>query len=78
VEIAAQHAKGQRILAGVQVIERLLLDGVYLETGDVAPGYIQHTAAVEAHLADAAPSIPHQAAMCARRTAHRIFIQFLV
>jgi len=39
MEVAAQHAEGERVGAGEDVEERLLLDRVALERGDVAAGH---------------------------------------
>jgi hypothetical protein len=49
VEITAQHAEGERPLAGVEVEEGLLLDRVRVQPGHVAPGRLEHAVLVEAH-----------------------------
>ena len=71
VEIAAQHAEGQRVGAGQHVEEGLFLDRVALQAGHVAPGHAQLAVLVEAHLADAAPPGADQAAVPAGQAAHR-------
>ena len=53
MEITPQHADAEREGPGVDVEERLLLDGIALDAADVAPRNVQPPAAIEAHLADA-------------------------
>jgi hypothetical protein len=53
VVVATQHAERQGLPAGQYMKERLLLDGVTLETGHVAPWHLQCPGLVEADLADA-------------------------
>jgi hypothetical protein len=78
VEVATQHpeAIGQR--AGVGVIEGLLLDGIALRAGDVAPGHKQFTALVVPDLANAQLPIRDAAAMAARITAHEAALELVV
>ena len=71
VEVAAQHAEGERGGAGKDVKKGLLLDRIALECGDVAPGDQQPAALVEAHPADAPPAISNQAAVPAGHAAYR-------
>src|SRR5437588_8878775 len=66
VQVAAEHAEGERVGAGEDVEEGLLLGRVALEGGDVVCGNQQATALVEAHLADAALAFVNQTAVAAR------------
>ena len=65
MKIAAHHAERQRIAAGIDVEERLLLDRVALHAGDVAERHAQLAAFVEAHLANAAMPRADETAMAA-------------
>src|SRR5262249_23770554 len=71
-KIATHHAEGQGVAAGVDVEERLLLDRVALQTGDVAERHLEPAGFVEADLADAAQSVADQAAMAARQPADAV------
>jgi hypothetical protein len=66
--IAPEHAERQRIAPRVDVEERLLLDGIGLNSSDVAEGHPELAASIEAHLADAAPPLWNQTAVSARDT----------
>ena len=63
MEVAAEHAEGERDSARQEMIEGLFLDWIGLQPGYVAPRHPQLSLAVEAHPADAAPSRAHQAAV---------------
>jgi hypothetical protein len=75
VQIAAQHSetigKGTRV--GVE--KRLLLDGVTLRSGDIAPGNVERATPVETNLADTGLSLRNRAAVAAGIAAHAIAIQ---
>jgi hypothetical protein len=71
MKIASQHPKGQRSCTGQDVIERFLFDGVTLQSRHVPKGHAQFSSLVEAHLADAAFARADQAAVSARKAAHR-------
>jgi hypothetical protein len=63
MEVAAQHAEGERVGAGQRVEEGLLLHRIALQCGDVASGDQQPATLVEAHPADAPPALPNEAAV---------------
>ena len=45
--------------------ERLLFDGIELESADIAAGYKERSAAIESHTADAIEAVEYDAAMSA-------------
>jgi hypothetical protein len=71
VEVAAQHAEGQRVRAGQHVEERLLLHRIALDACGVAVGHAEPAALVEADLTDSSPALADQAAVAAGDAAHR-------
>src|SRR4029077_11463600 len=75
VVVASEHAERQRPRAGIGVKERLLLDRVDLQGGDVAARNAQHAAVVVANLADALESVEDLAAMPARVAADGVSVQ---
>ena len=70
VILASEHPEGEGARARVRMEERLLLDGVELEAGDVARRNHEAPVLVPAHLADAALVGRDQAAVAARVAAH--------
>jgi hypothetical protein len=70
VEIAAQHAEGERVGAGQDVEIRLLLHRIALQGGDVAAGDPEGALVVEADAADAAPPLTDEAAVAAGDAAY--------
>src|SRR5262249_34410117 len=72
MQVATHHAEGEGVAAGVDVEERLLLDGVALQTGDVAERHLEPAGLIEAHLADAAQAVADEAAMAARQTTNAV------
>src|SRR2546427_12080775 len=70
VVVASEHPEGEGARARVSVEERLLLDGVELEAGDVARRDHKTPVFVPAHLADAALPGRDQAAVAARVAPH--------
>src|SRR5207302_9324716 len=69
VEVAPQHAEGERVRAGEGVEERLLLGGSALQRGQVSYWRVEESDLVEAHLADAAPARFDETAMPAGEAA---------
>jgi hypothetical protein len=70
MEITAQHAKGQSLFTGQDMKERLLLNGVNLQSGDIPPGDLQLALSVEPHLTNAAPPFSNQTSMPTCIAAH--------
>jgi hypothetical protein len=69
MEITTQHAEGQRVAAGVQMVKRFLLDGIALKTGHVAERHAQFAFLMKAHFADAASTLSDEASVTAGKTA---------
>jgi hypothetical protein len=78
MQIATEHAETVGESAGMRVEERLLLDGIALSSGDVAPGHVEGSAAVIADFADAGLTFGDGATVSARKTADAIFVELLV
>jgi hypothetical protein len=55
--------------------ERLLLDGVALHSGNIAPGNVESAAAIEANLADAGLAVGNRTAVSAGIATNAIAIQ---
>ena len=69
MEIAAQHAESERVAAGIDVEERLLLHRIAGQAaGDIAKRHAQPAGPVETHLADATPAFGNETAMAAGQT----------
>ena len=77
MEIAAEHSERERQRARIGVEERLLLDRIDLQRGDVAARHAQHAVLVVADLADALEAVEDLAAMAARVAAHRFVLQLV-
>src|SRR5260370_28226623 len=75
VQVAAQHSETVGEGSGISVEEGLLLDGVTLNSGNIAPGNIERATVIEANLADAGLSLGNWAAVAAGIAAHSIAIQ---
>src|SRR5262245_54870375 len=75
MKIATHHPERQRVAAGVDVEERLLLDRVALHAGDVAERHLELPAFVEPHLADAAQAVTDEAAVAARQAADAVALR---
>jgi len=56
----------------------LLLDGITLNAGDVAPGDLEDPSFVEAHLADAEGTVRYRAAVAARKAADPVPVELLI
>ena len=78
MQVAAQHAETVGERAGIGVMERLLLDGVALHSGGVAPGNLKLAPFVEANLANAQLPVRNAAAMAAGETPHKSPVDLLV
>ena len=63
MEVAPQHAEGERVGAGEDVEVGLLLHRIALQAGDVAARNPERAALVEADAADAAAAVTDQAAV---------------
>ena len=72
MEIAPHHPEGQRVGAGIDMEERLLLDRIALHAGDVAERDAQLAVLVEAHAANAVAPGADQAAVAAGDAANPI------
>ena len=72
MEVAAEHAEREGVAAGKRVVERLLLDRVDLQAGDVAERHAQLAVGVEAHAADAGAAGHDQAAVPAGQATHGV------
>ncbi len=70
MEVASQHAKRERPRARQGMKEWLLLDGIVLQSGHVAPGAVERSAPVEAHLAHPLGALGNPAAVPAGHAAH--------
>ena len=68
MEVTAEHAEGQGSGAWQEMIKRFLFHRIGVERCDIAPRNAQFSALVVTHLADAAPSLPDQAAVSASST----------
>src|SRR5213594_752467 len=77
MEIATEHAEGERVAAGEAVKERLLLGGIALQCGDVAGGDQERAVAVEADFADPPAGGLDEATVPAREAAHRAVRELL-
>src|SRR5713226_3853584 len=75
VQVAAQHSETVGEGSGISVEERLLLDGVTLNSGNIAPGNIERATVIEANLADTGLSLGNRAAVAAGIAAYPIAIQ---
>jgi len=62
----------------MRVKKRLLLDGIALRSGDVAPRHVECSATVIANLANAGLTVGDGATVSAGKTADAIFIEPLV
>jgi hypothetical protein len=71
MEIAPEHAEGERGAARQHMVERLLFHRVRLQPGHIAPWRIQPTCAVEAHMANPAPPRTDKAAVATRHATDR-------
>jgi hypothetical protein len=58
--------------------ERLLLNGIALNSANVSPGNVERAAAVVANLADSGLAVGNRTAMSARKTTHTITVKPLV
>jgi hypothetical protein len=77
MQIATQHSKTVGKRAGISMKERLLLNGIALDSADVAPWDIELSAAVETNFAHAGLSIWNRATVSARVAAQPIAIELL-
>ena len=66
VQVAAEHAEGQRVRSGQRVEEGLLLDRVALQRADVTARGTEHAASAKTDPADALAPFRHRTAMAAR------------
>ncbi len=78
VKVAAQHAEGQCVGAGQEMIEGFFLRGIALQRPHIPPGDHQFAVAVETHFADSAFALPDQTAMSTGVAAHCLVRQTLV
>ena len=76
MEIAAHHAEGQRVAAGMHMEKRLFLDRIALQRRHVAERHPQLSALIETHFADAAPAFADQTAMSAGEAADTVALGF--
>ena len=77
MQIAAEHAEGQRIRTRQGVKERLLLGRIALQSRNVIDGHAQVSVFIEANFADAALAGLYQAAMPAGVAPQRLILQML-
>ena len=71
VIIAAEHAKGERIGAGQDMKERLLLDRIARQRPDISVRHEQRAVVIEAHAANPIAPRLDDAAMPAGEALHR-------
>src|SRR3989441_3625126 len=78
MQVASEHAHGERVRTGEDVEERLLLGRVALQGAHVAVRHHQRTPLVVADLADASQPVQHQTLVGARVAPHLVVRQLLV
>ena len=71
MEVAPQHAEGERVRPGQCVEEGLFLGRIALQRGHVPSRHVENAVLIEAYLADAAATGLYETAMSAGEAAHR-------
>ena len=77
MQIAAKHAKRQRVGTGQRVKERFLLGRIACQRRHVIHGHAQMTTLVEANFANATLAFINQTAVAARVTLDRVLRKML-
>src|ERR1019366_8911254 len=76
MKIAAQHAEGERVAAGMHMEERLFLPRTTSHAVSVAKRHAQLAAFIEAYLANPAPTRRYQAPVTARHATNPAVLRF--
>jgi hypothetical protein len=67
MKVAPEHSEGERVTAGIHMIEGLFLNRVALNPGNITKGHSQFAVEIEAHPANSATPLTDEAAMPASK-----------